>query len=191
MGLLEGESLLLQRMGGALARAGGKDKKHATKQIDRLLSNKGISIWKLAPAWIHYMLKDKEEITVALYWSSFADDKQTMLSLDVLTKKGASTPLLWKSVEYERLKHNRARYEDQLLSHLKESLPATVKVTFIADRVFADKKFFKFIDEELQFDYVIRIKSNTTVSYRDTNQKACDYVRTDGRVNILKDVFIT
>lgn len=52
---------------------------------------------------------------VALDWSSFFDDEQSMLSLKILTGKGLSTPLLWKSVDKKQLKHNRARYEYQLL----------------------------------------------------------------------------
>ena len=64
----------------------------------------------------------------------------------MITNKGSSTPLLWKTVEHKRLKNNRARYEDQMLSRLKEVIPTDVKVTLLADRGFADQKFFKFIE---------------------------------------------
>ena len=70
-----------------------------------------------------------------------------------------ATPLLWKSVDKRQLKYNRARYEDQLLSQLKMVLPAGVKVMLLADRGFADQKFFRFLDEELNFNYIVRIKS--------------------------------
>ena len=49
-------------------------------------------------------------------------------------------------------------YEDQLLSRLKDTLPKGVKVTVVADRGFAEKKFFQFLAEELKFNYIIRIK---------------------------------
>ncbi len=60
-----------------------------------------------------------------------------MLSLNVVTGKGLSTPLLWKSVDKKQLKHNRARYEDQLFSRLKEVLPTDVAFILLADRGFA------------------------------------------------------
>ena len=142
MGLLASESLFLHRIGEGLAEERDSKKKHATKQVDRLLSNKGISVWDLAEPWVHYVLKNQKEITVALDWTSFFDDEQSMLSLNIVTGKGLATPLLWKSVDKKQLKHNRARYEDQLLSRLKTVLPIGIKVTLLADRGFADQKFF-------------------------------------------------
>ena len=44
MGLLASEWLFLHRMAEGLVDTRGGNKKHATKQIDRLLSNKGISV---------------------------------------------------------------------------------------------------------------------------------------------------
>jgi hypothetical protein len=48
MGLLASESLFLHRMAEGLVDTRGGNKKHAAKQIDRLLSNKGISVWDLS-----------------------------------------------------------------------------------------------------------------------------------------------
>lgn len=86
--------------------------------------------------WAKYLLVDSKEVIVALDWSAFADDAQSMLSLNLVSPKGLSVPLLWKSVENKRIKHNRARYEDQLLSYLKTILPEDIKVTVLADRGF-------------------------------------------------------
>ena len=38
LGVLESESLILHKIGAGMAEARGVDKKHATKQVDRLLS---------------------------------------------------------------------------------------------------------------------------------------------------------
>ena len=191
MGLLASESLFLHRMAEGLVDTRGGNKKHAAKQIDRLLSNKGISVWDLSEPWIKYVLADHKEIMVALDWTSFFDDEQSMLSLNIVTDKGIATPLLWKSVDKKQLKHNRARYEDQLLSRLKTVLPAGVQLTLLADRGFADQKFFRFLDEELGFKYIIRIKSNTTIIYKDIKNKASNWLKTDGRSLCLKKAFIT
>jgi hypothetical protein len=191
MGLLASESLFLHRMAEGLVDTRGGNKKHAAKQIDRLLSNKGISVWDLSEPWVKYVLADHKDIMVALDWTSFFDDEQSMLSLNIVTGKGLATPLLWKSVDKKQLKHNRARYEDQLLSRLKTVLPTGVNVTLLADRGFADQKFFRFLDEELGFKYIIRIKSNTTIIHKNIKNKAANWLKPDGRSLGLKKAFIT
>lgn len=191
MGLLASESLFLHRMAEGLVDTRGGNKKHATKQIDRLLSNKGVSVWDLSESWVKYVLADHKEIMVALDWTSFFDDEQSMLSLNIVTGKGLATPLLWKSVDKKQLKHNRARYEDQLLSRFKTVMPAGCKVTLLADRGFADQKFFRFLDEELGFKYIIRIKANTTIIHKDVKNKAANWLKPDGRSLGLKNALIT
>lgn len=183
MGALGSSSLFLHDLGENMAKARNKNKKHATKQIDRLLSNKGISIWDLCAQWVPYLIGSLDRILVALDWTAFAGDKQYMLSLNVVTGKGMSTPLLWKTVDKERMKHNRACYEDQILSRLKEVLPA--------DRGFVDQKFFRFLDEELHFGYVIRIRANTIISHKNASQHAQKYVRQDGYAVQLKQARMT
>ena len=191
MGLLASESLFLHQMAEGLVDTRGGSKKHATKQIDRLLSNKGVSVWDLSAPWVKYVIGSQNKIMVALDWTSFAHDKQSTLGLNLLTAKGVSTPLLWKTVENKQIKHNRARYEDQLLSRLKDVVPQGVQVTLVADRGFADQKFFQFLADELQFDYIIRIKSNTTITHQDKSGKASDYLGAEGRAVALKYVTIT
>jgi Transposase DDE domain len=191
MGVLASESLFLHRIAEGLVDTRGGNKKHATKQIDRLLSNKGISVWDLSERWVKYVIGENKFITVALDWSSFFDDAQSMLSLNIVTGKGLSTPLLWKSVDKKQLKHNRARYEDQLLSRLKEVLPTDVEVLLLADRGFADQKFFRFLDEELCFKYIIRIKSSTTVIHKEIKNKAANWLKSDGKILHLKEAVLT
>jgi len=191
MGVLASESLFLHRIAEGLVDTRGVNKKHATKQIDRLLSNKGISVWDLSEPWVQYVLGENKTIMVALDWSSFFDDAQSMLSLNIVTGKGLSTPLLWKSVDKKQLKHNRARYEDQLLSRLKEVLPTGIEVILLADRGFADQKFFRFLDEELGFKYIIRIKSSTTIIHKGIKNKAVSWLNTEGKLLHLKEAFLT
>lgn len=191
MGVLASNSLFLHRIAEGLVKTRAGKKKHATKPIDQLLSNKGISIWELSASWVPYVLRNQKEVTVALDWTSFYDDDQSMLSLNVVTGKGLSTPLLWKSVDKKQLKHNRAQDEDQLLSRLKDVLPKDVEVTLLADRGFADQKFFRFLDEELHFKYIIRIKSNTTIISDEKKAKANEWLRPDGRIFGLKNPSIT
>ncbi len=192
MGILASGSLILHEIGAGLAEIRGLMKKHAVKQVDRLLSNAKLDIWELSSDWVPYLIGERKEIIVILDWTSFADDNQSTLSLNLLTHHGRATPLLWKTVEKGRLKNNRARYEDQLLSRLKDVLPEDTQVTLIADRGFADKKFFDFLNGTLKFNYIIRIKSNTKIRSEDNEQRlARDWLRTDGRANRLLNAKMT
>ena len=60
MGVLASESLFLHRMAEGLVKTRGGDKKHTTKQIERLLSNKGISVRDLSEFWIRFVIGDKK-----------------------------------------------------------------------------------------------------------------------------------
>jgi hypothetical protein len=185
IGILESESLFLHKMGYGMAMAREVNKKHAIKQIDRLLSNKGFDIWELSAYWVPYVIGNQKEIVVALDWTSFAGDEQWQLSLNILTSKGSSTPLLWKTIDKSRLKYNRARYEDQLLSRFKEVLPEGVEITLVADRGFAAQKFLEFLEAELKFKYIIRIKSNTIITdTKATSKKAQEWLEKTKITNI-------
>ena len=171
IGLLYSEELILHKMGAGLAQAKGLDKKHATKQIDRLLSNKKFDIWKECEAWVSYVIAQYHEIVVSMDWTDFDADNQSTIAINLLTDHGRAIPLLWKTMPKSSLKNNRARYEDQILSRLKEIIPNTIKVTVLADRGFSDQKFLKFIGEELGFFYIIRMKSSVNITDKNGTMK--------------------
>jgi len=191
-GLLNSETLRLHALGEGLAFAKGLDKKHATKQIDRLLSNKKLKIWDIAENWVPYIIGERKEIQVALDWTSFWHDKQKSLCLNLLTNHGRATPLIWQTVSDSSLKNNQGHHEDQILSRLKSVIPEDVKVTIVADRGFASYRFFDFIENELGFNYVIRLKSSTTIiSNKETTKTAKEWLRPDGRALNIKQAKIT
>lgn len=181
LGLLHAEELILHKIGEGLAQAKGLNKKHTTKQIDRLLSNKKFDIWEESSIWAPYIISEKKEIMVSMDWTNFYSDNQSTIAINLLTNHGRSIPLLWKTVNNSSLKNNRARYEDQILSQLKNIVPEGVIVTVLADRGFADQKFFKFIAEDLRFFYIIRTKSNIYVTDKNgITKQAKDLLRLDG-----------
>ena len=59
IGLLTAEELILHKIGAGLAAAMGLDKKHTTKQIDRLLSNKKFDIWQESGIWASHIIGDR------------------------------------------------------------------------------------------------------------------------------------
>ena len=192
LGLLHAEELILHKIGEGLAFAKKLDKKHATKQVDRLLSNKKLDIWNESASWVPFIVGSRNEIMVSMDWTDFDADGQSTIAVNLITTHGRATPLLWKTVDKSSLKHNRARYEDQILSRLKEVLPPCVDITVLADRGFADQRFFKFISEVLQFSYIIRIRGTVYVTGKDkVTQLAKDWLRSDGHTRTLEQATVT
>lgn len=165
VGVLSSGSLAVHAIGQGLAQARGVVPKHAIKQVDRLLSNRGIEVWSYFDVWVPQVLAARKEIMVALDWTDFDADGHTTIALHLVTRHGRATPLLWKTVSQAELKDRRNEYEDELLLRFKEVLPAGVeKVTVLADRGFGDRKLLDFLSEVLNFDHVIRIRGNITVT---------------------------
>ena len=184
--------MLYHKIGAGLAQAMGLNKKHTTKQVDRLLSNKKFDIWTESGVWVPYIIGIRTEIIVSMDWTDFDADGQSTIAVNMITDHGRATPILWKTVDKSSLKHNRARYEDQILSRLKEIIPLHVKVTVLADRGFADQRFFKFISEELKFFYIIRTRGNIYVTDRNkVTQEGKSWLRADGRTKTLDHVGVT
>ena len=191
LGLLHAEELILHKIGAGLAQAMGLNKKHTTKQVDRLLSNKKFDIWTESGVWVPYIIGIRTEIVVSMDWTDFDADGQSTIAVNMITDHGRATPILWKTVDKSSLKHNRARYEDQILSRLKEVIPLHVKVTVLADRGFADQQFFKFITS-LNFFYIIRTRGNIYVTDKNNvTQLGKAWLRADGRTKTLDQVGVT
>jgi Transposase DDE domain len=191
LGVMTGASLAVAVIGRSLAQARGLLTKHAVKQVDRLLSNPGIDVWDLFARWVPEIVGPRKSIVVAMDWTDFDADGQATLALNLVTRHGRATPLMWLSVLKDELTDARNDYEDACLRRLAEVLPTGVDVTILADRGFADAKLFSFLDE-LGFGYVIRFRSNILVSAADgPTRPAGDWVGQSGRARKLRAARIT
>ena len=128
LGVLVSASLAIHAVGRGLAQAMGTLTKHGVKQVDRLLSNRGVDVWTFFEYWTPYIVGVRTEVVVALDWTSFAADEQDTIVLSMVTGHGRATPLLWKTVASSTLKGNQRRYEYELLVRLREVMPSGVKV---------------------------------------------------------------
>jgi Transposase DDE domain len=192
LGAMRSCSLAVSLIGQGLALARGLKTKHAVKQVDRLLSNPGIDVDALLPHWVHYVVGQRPSITVAMDWTEFAADGQATLMLSLLCRHGRATPLFWLSVETATLKDRRNGYAYQALVRLAEALPIGIKVCLVADRGFGDRKLYRLLTEELQFDFVIRFRGNITVTAADGEARpAADWVGKGGRARILRHAAVT
>jgi len=187
VGAIEASSLAVALIGQGLALARGLLPKHAIKQVDRMLSNRGIDVDALFVHWVPYVLGQRPSVTVAMDWTDFDDDGQATLMLSLVTRHGRATPLVWLTVDKATLKNRRNSYEDRVLTRLAEVVPAGIRVCIVADRGFGDHKLYQMLTEELKFDYVIRFRGNITVTAADGEaHTAAAWVGRGGRARTLR-----
>src|SRR5208282_3308051 len=111
LGIMTSASLAVAMIGQALALARGLVTKHAIKQVDRLLSNQKIDVWESFAYWVPHMVGARRQIVVAMDWTDFDRDGQTTLALNMVTRHGRATPLLWLTIWKEELSEQRNDYE--------------------------------------------------------------------------------
>jgi hypothetical protein len=192
LGALHSASLAVCTIGAGLAAAKGLDPKHASKQVDRMLSNLGIDLDRIFALWVPYVLGDRVSIIIALDWTDFDADHHATIMLSMITGHGRATPLLWHTVDKRTLKDQRNLHEDRLLIRLAEILPANVRVCVVADRGFGDHKLYRLLTEELHFDYIIRFRSNIAVtSAAGETRTAASWVGAGGRARVLRGASVT
>src|SRR3954467_15848811 len=191
LGVMTGASRCVALIGKSLAQARGLLPKHAVKQVDRLLSNPRLDACDVFASWVPEMVGARLDVVVAMDWTDYDADGQATLALKLVTRHGRATPLVWLSVHKDELADARNAYEDACLRRLAEVLPAGITCTILADRGFADTKLFDFL-AELGFGYLLRLKSNTTVSAADgPTRPAAEWVGQGGRARKLRDAAVT
>lgn len=191
LGVIHAASLAIHSIGIGMAQARGLDPKHAIKQVDRMLNNRGIDVWALFGPWVPFVLGDRREIVVALDWTEHDHDDQSTIAINLVTSHGRATPLIWKTVVKSELKDNRNQHEDDVIRRLSEVLPKGVRVTLLADRGFGDQKLYLML-RDLGFDYVIRFREIISVTDgKGESRPAVEWVPANGRSRMLVDVQVT
>lgn len=189
-GVLHAASLGIHAIGRGLAAARGLNTKHATKQVDRLLSNSAFDMTRLLAAWIRFVVGARREIVVALDWTEFDKDDQSVIALYLVTNHGRATPLVWKSVKKSTLKNKRNGYEDEVIDTLYQALSGDVEVTLLADRGFGDVKLYTYLDS-LSWNYVVRFREAIHVEKSGKTLPAREWLHASGRARKLVGVKVT
>lgn len=191
VGVIHAAAASIHAIGLGLAAATGRETRHAIKQVDRLLSNRGVKIWELFGLWVAFVLGDRDEAVVALDWTDFDADGQATIALHLITTHGRATPLMWLTVEKRTLEGKRNEYEDKLLSRLREIVPLGTKVTILADRAFGDQELYLGL-ENIGFDYIIRFREGITVADAAGKAKpASHWVPSNGHPKLLRNARVT
>lgn len=190
-GALNAAMFTIHGIGQAYAAMAHIEASSGVKQLDRLLSNVGVNLAKLFPAWIRFVIGLRAELTVALDWTEFDDDDHVTLCAYGVTRHGRATPLIWKTHKKSELEGHRTQWEHDLVEELHATVPPKVAVTLLADRGFGDQKLYDLL-KSLGWDYVIRFRGNILVENRDGETRpAKDWVRPDGRAYMLRDAEVT
>ena len=71
-GSLWAAALGVSAIGAGLAQAQGTMRKHGVKQVDRLLSNSKLVVWKFFGQWVPHVIGARKEVVVSLDRTSFA-----------------------------------------------------------------------------------------------------------------------
>lgn len=191
-GVLHAASLGIRAIGQGLAAAQGLAPRHAIKQVDRLLSNPKLSMAEVWGCWVPFMVGERREIYVNFDWTEFIEADQSMVVLGMHTGHGRSTPLLWKTVTRSALLGQRNAHEDALLGQLAAVVPPAVRVTVVADRGFADHKLYRFLTEDLRFDYIIRCRGDVYVANAAGEvRQAKAWLGPGGRMRVLRQADVT
>ncbi|AUX26736.1 transposase [Sorangium cellulosum] len=191
LGVLHSVSLCIHVIGRGMAWARDGSPKHATKQVDRLLSNNNVSPWFLFDAWVRFVVGPREELLVALDWTEFDVDDHATLALHLITRHGRATPLIWRTVKKSSLAGKRNDYEDEVIERLHEILPKATRVTLLADRGFGDQERYAHLGN-LGWDYIIRFRECIIVTDADdTARPAGEWLTSTGRAKMLKNVRVT
>jgi hypothetical protein len=191
LGVLHCAALGIHAIGRALAAARGLDVKHAVKQIDRLLSNRGIDVWQWFSQWVPFVVAARDKLVVAMDWTHFEPDDQATIAIYLITTHGRATPLMWRTHRLSSLKDHRSEYETELIDRLHEILARTIDVTLLADRGFGDQELYAYLGT-LGWNYVIRFRECIHVTDGSGACKpASEWVPPSGHAKMLRDVQVT
>lgn len=163
LGAMHARRWSINEIGRAMARVRGGSPKHAIKQVDRLLGNEGFDLEDAFKGSVPFIVGARKRIVVALDWTDFDADGQCTAAIRLITNHGRATPLVWKTVRKNELANRRNAIEDEVLMILRESIPADVKVTVLADRGFGSIDFYAFLAECLNWDFIVRFRGDVGV----------------------------
>jgi hypothetical protein len=191
IGAIESPRAAIHAIGAAYAEVAEIKPRHGVKQVDRFLSNKGIDVEALTPAWARFVIGSRPEIVIALDWTDFDADDHSTLCAYVVTTHGRATPLCWQTHTKSELTGGaRTAAEHALIERLSRAIPENVEITLLADRGFGDQVLYQTL-ELLGWRYVIRFRGVIEVEYNGTTKPAAQWLPASGRATKLVAARVT
>lgn len=178
-------------IGRAMAAQRKTSAKHGIKQVDRLVGNEKWDAMSIFGVLVTYLVGARKEILITLDWTEYPESGYHRIAVNLVTRHGRATPLVWKTVPGDQLKHRRTRYEREVLQMLADVLPADVRVILIADRGFGSVAFYRHLHRKLHWDYIIRFRGDIDVAHDTACRPAIDWVPRGGRAAEIVDALVT
>lgn len=191
VGTMQASRIAIHAIGAAYAEVAELRPKHGIKQVDRFLSNHGIDIEAMTPAWARFVLGSRRDVILALDWTEFDSDAQSTLAVYVVTTHGRATPLAWKTVPKASLADGgRTEAEHAMIDRVAQAISPEVAITLLADRGFGDQKLYAALNL-LGWEFVIRFRGGIHVEYDGVTKPASEWLPTTGRATKLANVCVT
>jgi hypothetical protein len=190
LGAMQSPRAAIHAIGAAYAEVANIKPRHGVKQVDRYLSNKGIDVEELTPAWAAFVLGARKEVIIALDWTEFDDDDHATLAAYVVTTHGRATPLAWKTVKKSTLRGKRTGYEHEMILRLEKAIPSDVSIELLADRGFGDQKLYDLL-QALEWEFTIRFRGSIIVEHNGTAKPAKEWLSPTGRATKFINARVT
>jgi Transposase DDE domain len=167
------------------AMAGPITAKSAIKRAGRFTCNERIGVADGMAEVINKLVrKKKRKLLVSFDWTEFRQFHTLMAAVGI---KGRSVPLLWASYKAWQFLRSQNSLEAGWLRLLRTLIPETIRVVILADRGFGRAEWAA-VCQELDFDYVVRIKPNVTVASQRYRGVLSPYPVFKGIAHVLHDV---
>ncbi|MBI5479928.1 MAG: IS4 family transposase [Deltaproteobacteria bacterium] len=155
-------------------------------------SYRGVGARRLT-AHARFVIGPRERVVASLDWTEYGDAGQHRIALNLVTRHGRATPLLWHTVTDAELTGRRNEHEDELLRRFAQVRPTTLRdVIILADRGFGDVALYELLHHELGFHFIIRFRG--CIFVRDEHgvtARARDWVPAGGRMRLLRNASVT
>lgn len=161
-GAMHSPRLSITCIGRAYAASAGIFQRCGVKQVDRIVGSRKVSLTDAFAEYAHMVVGARKRVRVSLDWTEYDSTDQSRIAVNLITRHGRATPLVWLTVTKSKMRNRRSSLEKRVLKLLKHSLDDKVDVEVIADRGFCSTELFKYIDKTLRWNYTIRIRSDVT-----------------------------
>jgi hypothetical protein len=165
--------------------AGPITAKSAIKRAWRFTCNERIEVADgMAEVIAQLIRKRQKRLLVSFDWTAFRLFHTLMAAACI---RGRAVPLLWASYPEWKLLRSQNSLEEGLLRLLRTLIPETIRIVILADRGFGRAEWAA-VCQELNFDYVVRIRPDVTVSSRRYRGLLRKYPVFKGIAHVLREV---
>ncbi len=191
VGVLVAAVVSIHAIGQAYAAVAGIKAKSGIKQVDRLLSNRGIDVESIQQQWVKFVVGVRKQIVIAMDWTEFDDDDHSTLCAYLVTNHGRATPLVWQTVSKSELAGKRTGIEHALIERLHGWLDPEIDIELLADRGFGDQKLYELLIL-YGWDFHIRFRGNIRVEDAAGEVRPANgWLHATGRARMLRGAKVT